>query len=53
MDANTHNTALELRVKVMEVDTRAAKQCADDYHAIIESFTLVSLFFVVFILIVS
>ena len=48
MDANACNMVLELRVKVMEVDTRAAEQCADGYHAIIKSFV-----FVVFILIIS
>ena len=48
MDANTHNMALELCVKVMEVDMRAAKQCTDGYCAIIKSFMLVSLFFLLF-----
>ena len=55
MDPNTRNTELELRVKVMEVNTRVAEQRADGYRAIIEGFTLVSLFFffLVFVLIVS
>ena len=53
MGPNARNTELELRVKVMEVDTRVAEQRVDGYRAIIEGFTPVSLFFVVFVLIVS
>ena len=48
MDPNTCNTELELHLKVMEVNTRVAKQRADGYHTIIDSFTPVSLFFCCF-----
>ena len=49
MDPNARNTELELRVKVMEVDMRVAKQRVDGYRAIIKGFMPVSLFFSLFL----